>query len=123
MPRSLAVTAYQVYVAMTSLGFNEWRQNILVSTQEQGTGADLRFVDDPAACAVLETVRDTGWSQVYLPAAEFPHVLELLRTEKPLTLDVYTAEQRLILRTGPERPGEEEPALVRPFAEPAGSPR
>lgn len=111
MSRLLPITSYQVYFAACSQGFNEWRKNIIIRTQDSATSCDIRFVDDPSALpGEWEKVNENGWSQVYLPTGEFPALLEVLRTEKPLFLVLYGTAKRTIIQTGPEPPGEEEPA-------------
>jgi hypothetical protein len=111
VPRVIPITSYTVYYATCSNGFNEWRSNIIIRTADTSTNCDIRFVDDPAAVPTeWEYVKDPGWSKVYLPAGEFPRLLELMRTEKPLSLVLYPDSKRAIVQTGPEPPGEEEPA-------------
>ena len=110
MSRLVPITSYLVRFAACSGGFNEWRKNIVIRTQDPATSCDIRFVDDPASLpATWEKVREDGWSQVYLPANQFSGLLELLRTEKPLFLVLYADAKKALVQTGPEPPGEEEP--------------
>lgn len=109
MPRLLPITNYTVYYATCSKGFNEWRSDIIIRTSDSSTSASLRFVDDPTSLpATWEKVNETGWSTVYLRATEFPAVLHLLQTEKPLYLGLYAESKRAVVQTGPEMPGEQE---------------
>jgi hypothetical protein len=109
MPRLLPITSYTVYYATCSKGFNEWRSDITIRTADTSTSASLRFVDDPSSLpATWEKVNESGWSTVYLRATEFPAVLHLLQTEKPLSLVLYADSNRAVVQTGTEPPGEQE---------------
>jgi hypothetical protein len=109
MPRLVQVTSYIARMAAGSQGFNEWRENINISTEDSSTGCDVRFVDDPSAWQNVETVNENGWSMVYLPHAAFQNFLHLLQTEQPLFLVLYGgASKRAVLQTGSEPAGEEE---------------
>ncbi len=109
MTKMLPISSYSVYYAACSAGFNEWRKNIFIRTEDPKISADLRFVDKPAKVASLEQANETGVSLLYLRAGEFSGFLEVLRTEKPLYLVLYGDSKRAIVQTGPEPPGEDEP--------------
>jgi len=109
MTRTIRVESYAVYVAATSLGFNEWRANIYIHTEEPGTYCDLRFVDDTATVAGFEDVQETGPSQIYLPYTMFGTFLDYLQTEQPLHVSLFgPPDNRVTVQTGAEPPGERE---------------
>jgi len=109
MARQVLITSYEVFFATCSQGFNEWRKNIIVHTQDSATNCDIRFVDNPSDLPQdWEKVNENGWSVVYLPSGEFTSLLEVLQTEKPLFLTLYASTKRAIIQTGAEPPGEEE---------------
>lgn len=110
MARLVGITTYQAYVAACSRGFNEWRQWLIIRSTDTSTYCDLRFVDDPDRWQPYEKVRESGPSQVYLPSGSFQNTLHLLQSEKPLYLVLYESSNRVIIQTGPEPPGEEEPS-------------
>jgi hypothetical protein len=108
MTRQVLITSYEVSFATCSQGFNEWRKNIIVNTQDPATMCDIRFVDNPSSLPPeWEKVDENGISVVYLPSDQFPSLLEVLQTEKPLFLTLYAIGKHVLVQTGAEPPGEE----------------
>ncbi|MEJ2871976.1 hypothetical protein WCD74_29750 [Actinomycetospora sp. OC33-EN08] len=100
MARRLPVDHYVVSIAATSQGFNEWRANIVFHTTEQGTIADVRFVDDPSSPDLLpEDIQETGPSLSYLPYSSFYDVLRAVRTDD-LSIVLYDDDDRLLIDPG-----------------------
>lgn len=109
MSRLIQIKDYRVRFATCSRGFNEWRSNITVSTYDSSTSCDIRFVEDPATWQQFESVNETGWSQLYLPASDFADVVTLLRGEQPLYVVLYgPPDSRAMIQSDPEPPGDEE---------------
>ncbi|MCK5353899.1 MAG: hypothetical protein KAJ63_02175 [Methyloprofundus sp.] len=84
MARSIKVKSYLIRIATGSLGFNEWRRNITVGSDDTRTYCDIRFVDNPASFQSIEKVRENGPSQLYLPLDAFEATVDLLRNEEQL---------------------------------------
>ena len=108
MPNTAKITSYQVYVSASSEGFNEWRRNIFLHTEEDGVYVSLRFVDGDATGRNHEQVRENGTSLVYLPMDNFDTILHLLQTEKPVFVSLYESANWALIQTGQEPPGDEE---------------
>lgn len=108
MARLVSITGYRASIAACSRGFNEWRANIFITTEDPATRCDLRFVDNVTTVQQLEQVNENGVSLVYLPFTQFSGFLEYLQTEKPLFLVLYGDSKRVIVQTGSEPPGERE---------------
>lgn len=108
MARSIKVKSYLIRIATGSLGFNEWRRNIIVRSDETRTYCDIRFVDNPASFQNIEKVRENGPSQLYLPLDSFEPTVDLLRNEEPLYIVLYESSNRAIIQSIQEPPGEEE---------------
>jgi hypothetical protein len=107
-PRKVKVTHYQIIIAIDSVGFNEWRHNIMVWSDDPTTLCDIRFVDNPALFKQHEKVRENGPSQLYLPLDAFASTVDLLRNEKPLYIILYEPENMAIIQSIGEPPGEGE---------------
>lgn len=58
-----------VRIATGSKGFNEWRRNITVRSEDATTACDIRFVDNPETFGGIEKVRENG--SCYLPSNFF----------------------------------------------------
>ncbi len=108
MARSIKVKSYLIRIATGSLGFNEWRRNIIVRSDETKTYCDIRFVDNPASFQSIEKVRENGPSQLYLPLDSFEPTVDLLRNEEPLYIVLYESSNRAMIQSIQEPPGEEE---------------
>jgi hypothetical protein len=105
MPRLIQIKDYRVRFATCSRGFNEWRSNITVSTSDSSTSCDIRFVEDPATWQQFESVNETGWSQLYLPASDFANA-NLFGTVRALNESLPTARKLRVLLGDPPLSGQ-----------------
>jgi hypothetical protein len=109
MARVLQISSYLVRIATSSKGFNEWRANVVVRTEDASTSCDIRLVDDVATWQQFESVDEMGWSTVFVPYTDFENIHTLLRTEQPLFLGIFGPPvSRVVIQSNAEPPGEEE---------------
>jgi hypothetical protein len=108
MARLIKVKSYQIRIATGSLGFNEWRRNIIVRSDDFNTYCDIRFVDNPVSFKGIEKVRENGPSQLYLPLDAYDPTVDLLPNEEPLYMVLYESSNRAMIQSSQEAPGEAE---------------
>lgn len=108
-----SIDKYEVFLA-SHPRFNEWVANIWLRDGNDLV-VDLRFVDDPETFSSIASVSEDGVSQIYASIATFPRFLDILRNEKPLWVQLVAASgslpPRILLRTGQEPIGEQEPRV------------
>lgn len=111
MTNMATVTDYAVYMSASSNGFNEWRRNIFMHTDQPEVTIDLRFVEGDPKAIPYEQVREHGVSQLYLSVNDFTEILALLQSEQPIYVVLYEDVNWALLQTGPEPPGDQEPKV------------
>jgi hypothetical protein len=104
------INSYSISYA-TYNTFNEWKANIILRNSSVVI-VDLRFVDNPASQVSNQMIRQNGISLIYTHIDQFPVILDILRNEKPLCVqlndDTSGSHSRLLLITAPEPTGETE---------------
>jgi hypothetical protein len=92
--------------------FNEWIANILLR-KDNRIIVDVRFVDNPDLLAQYGSINEGAISLVYVGMKRFSNFLNILQNEKPLFVQLVHASSsnpaRILLRTGAEPVGEQEP--------------
>ena len=99
------IESYQVMILTSS-----WASSIIFLMAKNQPGFHSRYyfrrTEEPP------TVSPSGNGvNVYMPASQYPHVLDLLRNEKPVYLHIYDSSASLATRAEPIGEGELKPSL------------
>ncbi|MCP4583371.1 MAG: hypothetical protein GY839_17320 [candidate division Zixibacteria bacterium] len=105
------ISSYEVKMS-THPQFNEWVANILLR-KDNAIVVDVRFVENPDLLAQYGSINEDAISFVYIGMNRFTDFHHILQTEKPLFVQLVPASgsnpARILLTTGAEPVGEQEP--------------
>ncbi len=115
-----SVSSYKIQVWGTRDGWRETKDRVVITLHDRNASivghiffrekdADLPKTDR------IERVQGRDHVQMHLPMSALGPVMDMLRYEKPLTIDLFEGHARLATETGAVEPiGEEERSVTRP---------